>query len=272
MKLYFWGPNLLVLAPFQVHLPQSFRELSQLTNSELNCLLRSLNLAVKGKRSHKFTIIANHLSIPTNGENESDPFLLTLNDIKHTKDGWTKDLRQIPDLRLQDVLKYLLAVHDISCGNDQGDFEPYNESSLKSYKALRSHDLWESGHLSGFCFNPLHDHADYCAIKGLANPSGDTSGTQYDVVVILKENGKPVGASCSCVAGQGEACTHIAGLLFGLEDFVSRGYKSLKDEEATTDKLCKWIVPKGPKVEPKPLKDVKVKKKCTWQSRKRQKV
>ena len=125
---------------------------------------------------------------------------------------------------------------------------------------MHAYDLWESGHISGFSFNPLEGIKDCCALTCLANPSGDTSGTQYKVTVVLKDNGVPLGASCSCVAGLGEACTHIAGLLFGIEDFVARGYRELPDGQGLTDKLCRWIIPRGPKVEPKPLKEVKVKK------------
>ncbi|KAH3890664.1 hypothetical protein DPMN_014749 [Dreissena polymorpha] len=77
---------------------------------------------------------------------------------------------------------------------------------------------------------------------------------------MLKKSGEPVGATCTCVAGLGEACTHIARLLFGIEDFVSRGFKGLPDAQATTEKLCKWIVPRGPKVEPKALREVSVEK------------
>ena len=104
---------------------------------------------------------------------------------------------------------------------------------------MHAYDLWESGHISGFSFNPLEGIKDCCALTCLANPSGDTSGTQYKVTVVLKDNGVPLGASCSCVAGLGEACTHIAGLLFGIEDFVARGYRELPDGQGLTDKLCR---------------------------------
>ena len=127
--------------------------------------------------------------------------------------------------------------------------------------------MWESGNISGFTFNPLDDVENFVAVKCLANPSGDTSGTQYQVTAVFKETGHPIGASCSCVAGLGEACTHIAGLMFGIEDFVSRGYKTLPENEAATEKLCKWIVPRGPKVEPKPLRSVSIKKNIPGKNR-----
>ena len=50
----------------------------------------------------------------------------------------------------------------------------------------------------------------------MANPLGDTSGTQYNVIVILNQSG----VSYTCVAGLRGACTHIALLNVGAEDFV----------------------------------------------------
>ena len=81
-------------------------------------------------------------------------------------------------------------------------------------------------------FNPLTDIEHYTALTCLANPSGDTSGTQYSVTVVISDNGEPIGASCNCVA---EKC------------------------EVLTDKLCRWIVRKGPKAGPKPIYKVSVK-------------
>ena len=50
----------------------------------------------------------------------------------------------------------------------------------------------------------------------------------------------------------GEACSHVAALLFYLEDFSRRRETSnLLAEESCTSHLCQWNVPK---VEPKPEK------------------
>ncbi|KAH3727767.1 hypothetical protein DPMN_053711 [Dreissena polymorpha] len=119
--------------------------------------------------------------------------------------------------------------------------------------------------------NPLNDIEHYTALTCVANPSGDTSGTQYSVTVVISDNGEPIGASCTCVAGKGEACTHIAGLLFGIEDFVARGYRGLPGGDFLTDKLCRWIVPKGPKVDPKPICEVSVKKNIPGKPKKEKK-
>ena len=52
------------------------------------------------------------------------------------------------------------------------------------------------------------------------DPSWDTSGTMYNCVCIFEDDsGKPIGSNCTYVAG--EACTHVAAMLFALKDFSS---------------------------------------------------
>lgn len=109
---------------------------------------------------------------------------------------WSADLRQVPHVKLEIIRDYLLAAHDIATGVT-GDFETYNSVTFKCYKALRSYDLWESEHISGITFNPLTSVDNYCALKCVTNPSGDTIGTRYQVIVVLKETGEPIGGSCT---------------------------------------------------------------------------
>ena len=219
------------------------------------------------------TALCDYLRIKTTGaDNEIDPFLQTLSEIRNLGSGWTNDIRQMPEVRITNITNYLLAAHDITVRTDGGEFEDYNDSSLKSYKALRSYDLWESGRIHTISYNPLETVDGFCSLRCTANPTGDTSGTQYSVVVVFKTSGEPVGGSCSCVAGQGEACTHMAGLLFAAEDFVSCGYKSLSDQLATTEKLCKWIVPRGPSVIPAPIKNVQVQKRLAPKKTRKEKA
>ena len=69
-------------------------------------------------------------------------------------------------------------------------------------------------------------------------------------------SGKPLGSSCTCTADQDEACTHVAGMLFAMKDFISREYHVLSNDAASTELVCTWNAPKDPKVEPVPLCDL----------------
>ena len=79
----------------------------------------------------------------------------------------------------------------------------------------------------------------------------------YDCIVLFSEAlDDIVGSNCSCTADQGEGCTHVAAMLFALEDFTSQGLHCLPDDPASTEVLCEWVKPKDPKVNPVPLKDL----------------
>ncbi|CAG2203914.1 unnamed protein product [Mytilus edulis] len=50
---------------------------------------------------------------------------------------------------------------------------------------------------------------------------------------------------------KGEACSHIAALLFAIDDFVSKGLKELPADQTGTEKLCTWNRQARRKIEPK---------------------
>ena len=44
------------------------------------------------------------------------------------------------------------------------------------------------------------------------------AGTTYFMYLVVSQNDTAVAAQCSCVAGQGKACSHVAALMFYLDD------------------------------------------------------
>ena len=60
---------------------------------------------------------------------------------------------------------------------------------------------------------------------------------------VVKKSSDVLSASCTCVAGKGEACCHIAALIFYLEDFMRQGYIDLPTDTTATDHLQEWHVP-----------------------------
>ena len=108
------------------------------------------------------TALCDYLRIKTTGgDNDIDPFLQTLSEIRNLENVWTSDIREMPEVRITNIINYLLAAHDITVKTEGGDFEEFSESSLKSYKALRAYDLWESGHIHSLTYNPLEAVYDF---------------------------------------------------------------------------------------------------------------
>ncbi|KAK3703601.1 hypothetical protein QZH41_019155 [Actinostola sp. cb2023] len=148
----------------------------------------------------------------------------------------------MPTLSLFDITNYLLE----SPRHQDKNFEKFGKERLLRYKTLRSYRLWKEDHINSLQY---HDFVPSIAlVRCLSLASFEKQGTEYKTfVAISKETRKILYGHCHCVAGLGEACTHVAGLLFAIEEFVSEGLTELPDDLTCTEKLCKWIVPKGPK-------------------------
>lgn len=57
-------------------------------------------------------------------------------------------------------------------------------------------------------------------------------------LIIADHEGCILGAHCTCMAGLGEACTHIAALLFAIEASVK-----LRDSKTVTEEKAYWLLP-----------------------------
>ena len=66
----------------------------------------------------------------------------------------------------------------------------------------------------------------------------------YNVYVHLNQrSGDLIYSKCSCKAGQGGCCKHVAALLFSLVDYSNLGYTVVPDTLTCTQVSQKWHVP-----------------------------
>ena len=56
--------------------------------------------------------------------------------------------------------------------------------------------------------------------------------------VAMKQNGVIICAHCNCMAGAGEACSHVAALLYSVMTSVR-----IREETACTSVACQWLAP-----------------------------
>lgn len=63
-----------------------------------------------------------------------------------------------------------------------------------------------------------------------------------------------------CHYRKGEACNHVAAVLFALDDFVSEGLNNVPDDVTCTDRLKKWNKPAERVIQAKTVADIKVHK------------
>ena len=69
--------------------------------------------------------------------------------------------------------------------------------------------------------------------------------------IICQENGEVCCAHCTCMAGLGEACTHIGAVLFYLEAVTNSS-----NNVTCTQQRCKWVVPTQREIPYLPIKGI----------------
>ena len=112
-----------------------------------------------------------------------------------------EDWQNWPDVEYADIYNYLIETPSV-----------YTCNSLKAYKNLKAYNYYVNGWI---------DDVRVVQITKLCHPhymvTASVRHSQKLSVAPVKENGIVVCTHCSCMVGLGEACSHIAALLFTLE-------------------------------------------------------
>ena len=82
----------------------------------------------------------------------------------------------------------------------------------------------------------------------------------YTVFVCMSKQGSIYSAKCQCKAGLGQACSHVAALLFKLEDLKRSNTVSIPEDITSTGKLQQWHVPPKREVQPVPVNAIQFEK------------
>lgn len=100
----------------------------------------------------------------------------------------------------------------------------------------------------------MHKHFMFISyLQILPSQRQSKTAKMYDVWVAINiEHGWILTGNCSCMAGLGSVCSHVAALLFKLE---SAAHYKLNSEVACTSKLCSWKATKK-HVHPAPIKNI----------------
>eukprot|EP00795_Rhopilema_esculentum_P010137 gene10137-18802_t len=155
----------------------------------------------------------------TNGERLPDPFTL---------ETWQDNIMLLPDITWADIYNYL--IYYPSC---------FSRESLKAYKSLEGYNFFVSGHVHNIFYHEVEEKNKFCFFKSEVLPSQRQGLKQklYKVWVCLnKSEGWILTANCTCMAGLGSVCSHVAALLFKLQACTL----SELNKVASTSKLCSW--------------------------------
>ncbi|XP_064462314.1 uncharacterized protein LOC135372775 [Ornithodoros turicata] len=131
--------------------------------------------------------------------------------------GWVRDLSPCDKVTVDEVWRYL----------------GRTTSTLR--QAHRGWAFKEEGHIRNVMVNEDTENGDFVVIRATCTPSmkkGDYPVTAW----YGKNDGRILGASCRCVAG--ETCHHVAAMLFHVADAART-----TAAKTCTDLPCAWIVP-----------------------------
>ena len=108
---------------------------------------------------------------------------------------------------------------------------------LSDYKDQKAYSYFTSGFLSDILYHPVSETSEYCFLKCKCQPSQRIRDLPHELwVLIHKPTGDIEAAYCTCFAGLGQSCNHIAALLFRIEYALENGETGV----SCTSKPCTW--------------------------------
>ena len=153
---------------------------------------------------------------------------------------WTsKDISPIRKYWYMNMYEYLVNSTDST----------FDKESMKAFKSLKAYKYFSDGLVSNVWAHHLEDEV---VVRGYCLSSLKAK-TVYTVYVVIKTTGDVVGGACNCVAGKGEACSHVAALLFYPDDLTSHAITTLPSDSTVTDRPQQWHKPPKRNVDPKPI-------------------
>ncbi|XP_033730700.1 uncharacterized protein LOC117320144 [Pecten maximus] len=173
---------------------------------------------------------------------------------KLSANTWTTSLKNVPEKYCHEQLKkYLVESRE----------KTFDKDSLRAFKSLKAFKYFKDGYVQKLKTATVKDDAVspdsifLCKAQVMAS----MARKHYTVFTcISSSSGLVLGGSCECVAGKGEACNHVAAVLFALDDFVSEGLNNVPDDVTCTDRLKQWNKPSERVVQAKTVADIKVHK------------
>ncbi|CAB4045439.1 Poly P3, partial [Paramuricea clavata] len=160
-----------------------------------------------------------------------------------TLNNWTEDLSYLPVITVNEIKDYLV----------YGKCKFYAKEDMKCFKQLKAFKFFMDGHVQDIKLSIIDATSNYCFVKAKILPSMRTNRVYETWISVVKETAKVLSAVCNCTAGLGEACNHIAALLFAVEDYAKTYNQPSSSSTSCTSKPYEWNKPRSRKLSPKEI-------------------
>ena len=109
------------------------------------------------------------------------------------------------DLMFADIYNYLVVTVSL-----------YTHEQLKTYKSLDGYNFFVNGWVNSVTVLPIGKQKNYLFLA-VVKHSQSLSVAPLKAWIAIKGDGEILCAHCTCMAGLGEACSHVAAVLFAAE-------------------------------------------------------
>ncbi|XP_053382010.1 uncharacterized protein LOC128549398 [Mercenaria mercenaria] len=164
--------------------------------------------------------------------------------------GWSGNDDKFPRISITDIENYL--IHSSHRTNDAGKMQCYRQY-------IRGLNFYKEGYIHKMMINEISLDSPVSYVRSKCYPSMQKGVYEQWVLISKHAPFQILKANCTCPAGNGEGCSHVAGLLFALE---GRPITPVEDDDSVpcTSKPCQWNQPSKRKKETRPVKDLTFKR------------
>ena len=168
---------------------------------------------------------------------------------------WSKDFGAVvKEFHFINLLTYLVYGRD----------KTFDMDSMRAFRSLKGYHFFADKFVRNVWTHsfPAHNGVRIVYVRGYVHHSMSCDPALTVYVAVNGETGDVYSAKCNCVAGLGEACNHVAALLFFMEDAAKKKIKKLPCELSKTSVAMKWNQPSKKHVDPSRLEDLSFAKAC----------